>query len=361
MKHGKMIRSLLFAAAGAALSLTGCRAPNYTGRKAKEIAAKYRTEAELWFETNEPGAVIQTCEAYNAGVDLLAAVRGHYKKDGKSWYYVYDYYNHDMYTSEGYDACCDMIAAETMKGLGIDPATADSFFTGFSFSTKNENDNFKSVPIAPEDSEYHSTLLEKMLPADIDPETYANAVLDGEVVFSYSIYSYDGIIPEYDASRFELYPNLGAVNYYADIDVTEGFDGIFKERQSSSSLTKYRAHFTEIGDGFYGGYVIQEGRGEYEDRLEVESGKGEFTLRIPEQAEPVLFTGKDRKFSSIFKNGEGKEIEVKSGEMKNYKEACPGRDDFLIFENSYLVRNSVNECYRRMRIVSVEGEYRFVY
>ena len=72
-----------------AFVISGCFPPNYSKEQAKKIVSEHKHEALAWFSKNMPAAKPDSdCEAYATELNLLGAIKGSYKVNGKSYDYV---------------------------------------------------------------------------------------------------------------------------------------------------------------------------------------------------------------------------------------------------------------------------------
>mgnify|MGYP003296764774 CR=1 FL=1 len=126
--------TLMLTILATAFLISGCLPPNYTKEKAKEIAKANQKEALAWFAANMPDAKPDSdCVAYEMGTDLLGAVKGSYKRNGRSNGYVYEYTNKKMYIGEGYDETCKIVQDKVLKDFGYTKQEAEINFHGYKF------------------------------------------------------------------------------------------------------------------------------------------------------------------------------------------------------------------------------------
>ena len=121
--------------------ISGCFPPNYSKEQAKKIVSEHKHEALAWFSKNMPAAKPDSdCEAYATELNLLGAIKGSYKVNGKSYDYVFDYNTKSMYVGEGYEEACALVKAAILKEFNYSAKETKVNFHGYSIKLKNEND-----------------------------------------------------------------------------------------------------------------------------------------------------------------------------------------------------------------------------
>lgn len=363
MKTQKKILLLLLSVT-LAMTLSGCTPPNYTRAKKKEVTKEHAAEAEAWFSAHMPEAKAEKGKAVADAVDLYAAITGTYKKDGKTYYYVYDYTGDRMYSDELFDEVSGLVTEKIREEASLSEETSVIHCLGHDFPLSYENDswNERSIPcdedgnpLKPE--EITGSRREMMVPLDEAPESFAEKVLAGEVSFQVAADCYVEEFPEYDPAVFEKYDaNFVGIWYYVPMD--GNFSGIYKNVYTGRGTDPYTAEITNLGGGLYGGWTfhgVPDFAGEigYEDL-----GKDGFSLTIPEKATPVLFSEKrKKKLQTYFTNSAGELVEYKLDEL--FRTSCPGKPDCYCLSTDFVTRAPLKYAYKAYRNGNGGGKYYF--
>ena len=288
---------LLCAALVSCLLLAGCMPSHYTPEQEKKIAQVHAADAASWFANNLPDATMNNdVQAYTAGLDLYAAVRGTYEYAGAPYPFIYDYYNQEMYLGHDHEAFTKEAAKLFAAEFDIDRDRLDINFWGIQFYTHLEND--RDVDYDTRDS----LVEEGLIPALVDPSDYAEElVYDGDYDFTVTVYGDE--IPEYDHTLFERMHGLDYLVYLRPI----GFDyaGTYRTFYSAKRAEYKQIVLTDKSDKVKAGYFYTI-REEYdedgnpvsrEDPLDGSSMNinclfdpdGIVSLMIPLGASPIIF------------------------------------------------------------------------
>lgn len=342
------------------LLVAGCLPPNYTKEKAQKIAKEHAPEAVEWFKQHKPAAKVDSSvEAYATGIDLLGAVKGEYKLEGKSYKYVYDYQAKKMYVGEGYKQACKLVEADILKELGYARANTEFNFHGFTFAAGNENDSTRGGYAEDQKKEkFLKSYQEELLPADLTSRAFADEALKANsgVNFPFFVDTYNENFPEYKPEVFKAHSNLGGIIGYIPIDCEKGFNGVYRKRYTKDKIIERVCHIEKIYDGLYGGY-FSTGE-EVEDKLIItRKDSKNFSMEIPANTKPVFFSKSSINLLHSFKNPAGNIIKNEANEV--YKTVCPGNKGCNLFSVDFMVKNNVPYCYDSMRVSYVQGKYDF--
>lgn len=338
------------------LVIVGCLPPNFTKEKAQKIAKEHYPEAVAWFKEHKPEAKVDSdYEAYNTGIDLLGAVKGEYKANGKSYKYVYDYKAKKMYVGEGYEQACKLVEDAILKEIGYAKENTEVTFHGYTFTASNENDDLRGR-YADEDKKVLNSYQEKLLPADMSPQAFAAEALKSKsnVNFPFYVTTYNEQFPEYKPQILQDHNNLGSIWCSVPIDCEKGFNGVCRKLYKADKVSADYCHVEKIYDGLYGGYVTRNGA--VQDKLIITRRDSKsFRMEIPENARPVFFSKSSVKLLHSFKNSAGKVIKNEQNEM--YKSSCPGNKSCSVFDVGLMTRNNVAYGYSSIYISYVKGVY----
>lgn len=342
--------------------ISGCLPPNYTKEKAKEIAKNHKNETLSWFTSNMQDAKPDNdVEAYETGVDLLGAIKGNYKRNGKSYKYVYEYTNKKMYIGEGYDETCKIVQNEILKDFGYTKEEAEISFHGYQFACKNENDDTKprynnEIEKAKELYSYQ----EKLMPADKTPEQFAKAILDinSKEKFDFYMHLYRDDFPAQQLEKQKQYKNLGSIWCSAKIDLTKQKQGFYEKVYLKDRIENRYYHIEKISDNLYGGYINYKGIPAEGDRLKISYKDGKhLTLEIPKSAKPILFSKNSLTLVHYFKNTKGDTIENIAEEM--YRSTKAGVKGFHQYDTDLFVKDDFSYGYTSIKVPLVGGVYTY--
>ena len=362
MKQKKKILLLLLSVI-LAMALSGCTPPNYTRAGKKEVTKAHAAEAEAWFSGHMPEVKVEKGKALADAVDLYAAITGTYHKDGKTYYYVYDYVGDRMYSDEHFDEVSAMVTEKILREASLPGEATVMNYLGHTFPLSYANDSWNEQSL-PRDKdgkpldpgEITGNRREEMVPLDEDPAAFAEKVLTGEVTFEFAADCYVEQFPVYDPAVFEKYGNFIGVWYRVPMD--GNFSGIYKNIHTKNGEDPYYAGITNLGDGLYGGWIyrgVPDFAGEigYEDL-----GKEGFSLTIPEEATPVLFSEKRKKKpETYFTNSAGEHVEYKLEEL--FRTSCPGHPDCYCLSTDFVTRAPLKYAYKTYRNANGGGKYYF--
>ena len=340
--------------------ISGCLPPNYSKEKAKEIAQAHQKDALGWFEKNMPDAKPdKECEAYQTGIDLLGAVKGEYKRNGKTHKYVYEYTNKKMYVSEGYDDTCKIVENIVLKDFGYTKEESEVSFHGYQFVAKNENDaTRRRNPDEKEPKEIYS-YQEKLMPAGITPEEFAKALLDPDTKekFDFYIHLYRDGFPEQQLDKQKKYKNLGSVWCNRKIDLINEPQGIYEKVYLKKEIKNRYYHIVKISDDLYGGYITQAQMPKGKDGVSYKYNKDRLTLIIPDGSQPIIFSKKALTLVHAFKNGKGDLIENVAEEMHRAKKG--NISGYHQYSTELFIKDDFSHGYQSIRVPLVKGVYNY--
>lgn len=342
--------------------LSGCLPPNYSKEKAKEIAKAHQKEAIAWFASNMPEAKPEeTVEAYEMGTNLLGAVKGSYKHNGKSYKYVYEYTNKKMYLGEGYKETCKIVEASLLEALGYSKQEAEVDMYGYQFPGKNENDapkkqfeeQFKNV------KEFYSNQ-EELRPADKTPEQFAKAILaaDTKEKFTCYVHLYREAYPPYQSDKLLQHPNLGSIWCNAKLDLAKNPQGIYQKVYLRDKIQEGYYHIEKITEDLYGGYITFKGKPLPADKLKITlKDKKHLILEVPENSTPVFFSKSNVTLVHYFNNVKGQQIENVVEEM--YRASKVGIKGYHMYSTELFVKDDFSYGYKTLRVPLVKGVYNY--
>jgi len=337
--------------------ISGCLPPNYSKEQAKKIATEHKPEALAWFAQNMPAAKPDAdCEAYETGVDLLGAVKGSYKNNGKSYDYVFDYNNKKMYVGEGYEETCAIVKAAILKEFNYSSKEAKVNFHGYSFKLKNENDNPRNHMKFEQGKEISTKLL-KLIPAKTSPQEFAQKVLapDTNEVFKFYIDVYRDTFPKYEPEKQAKFKNLGLIMCFVPVDIEKDAQTVYKKYYSAKGVEEYVFHLTKVEEGFYAGYETKFFP-KLEDKAKVtKKAANHFLLEIPKTASPIFFSKDARMLVHSFKNPKGDLIENVIDDQ--FLQSVPGMAGFKQHGINLVVKNDYAHSYSATRVSLVGGKY----
>lgn len=342
--------------------ISGCLPPNYTKEKAKEIAKNHQQEALDWFAANMPEAKPDgDVDAYEMSINLLGAVKGKYKHNGKNYKFVYEYTNKKMYLGEGYKDTCKIVEESLLKDFGYSSQEAEVNIYGYQFPGKNENDaprkQFEEDNKAVK--EFYS-YQEELRPADKTPAQFAKDILaaDTKERFTCYLHLYRDYYPTLDRNKLLQYPNLGSVWCNAKLDIIKQPQGIYQKVYLKDKTQEGYYHIEKITDDLYGGYITVKGKNLPNDKLKVNFKDDKFiTLEIPENSTPVLFSKKNLTLVHYFKNVKGEQIENVVDEM--YRDSKAGIKGYHMYDTELFVKDDFSYGYKNMRVSLVKGVYNY--
>lgn len=343
--------------------ISGCLPPNYSKEQAKKIAQEHRQEALNWFATNMPNAKPDSdVEAYETGTDLYGAVKGNYKRDGKSHKFVYEYTDKKMYIDEGYEETCKIIEATVLKDFGYTKDESVVSFHGYKFKAKNENDNprknrFQDNAVPPKALYSYQ---EKLIPADKTPEQFAKAILapNTEENFDFYIHLYRDNFPEQQLEKQKRYQNLRSIWCSTKIDLTKQPQGIYEKVYLTDKITDRYYHIEKINDGLYAGYISFTGFPAKGDKLKIDYKEGKhLTLTIPEGAKPIIFSKNSMNLVQYFKNTKGDTIHNIAEEL--FKTSIPGVKGYHQYSTELFVKDNLSYGYSHLTVPLVKGVYTY--
>jgi len=325
-----------------AISLTGCMPPEFTKEHAKELAREHQGDATQWFAANRPDAKIgKKCTSVDDGVNLYSLIKGTYKESGKTHNYIYNYDDGVMYLDENYAEACDLITQLTCERMGLVQERSTFHFEGLDIPAVSQNDEPDAYYPAQSSITANS---KKVLPADFGAQQFAEAAVDGNTAFEYSIWNYGEVIPAFDPSVFEKFPNLMSIDYFAPVQLEGGgqYSSIWYD--ATWKCDRY-CYLEKASEDMYVGYTYMvDDRGAVsadvsgeESICEMpgqefsysEKGDGEIELTIPEDADILIFSTKKRKFTQHFVNSAGKNVTENLVTMQTRD--CPGMKGHIIY------------------------------
>lgn len=340
--------------------ISGCLPPNYTKEKAKEIAKVNQKEALAWFSTNMPDAKPDSdCEAYEMGTDLLGAVKGGYKRNGKSNKYVYEYTHKKMYIGEGYKETCKIVQDKVLKDFGYTQQETEMSFHGYRFPGKNENDAPRGGTQNDNAKEFYS-YQEELIPADKTPKQFADAILAPNSLekFDFYIHLYRDDFPLQQLEKQKLYKNLGSIWCSTKIDLTKQPQGIYEKVYLKDRIEERYYHIEKITDDLYGGYINHKGKPADGDKLKIKYTGGKYlTMEIPKQAKPIFFSKKAMTLVHYFKNPKSDTIENVAEEMyRSQKATIKG---YHQYSTDLFVKDDFSYGYTSIKVSLVDGVYNY--
>lgn len=340
--------------------ISGCLPPNYSDEKVKEIAKNHQKDALAWFQKNMPDATPgKDCKAYKTGIDLLGAVKGDYKRNGKTYQYVYEYTNNRMYISEGYDEACKIVEDIVLKDFGYTKEESEVSFHGYQFAAKNENDaTRRRNPDEKVPKEIYS-YQEKLMPAGITPEEFAKALLDPNTKekFDFYIHLYRDDFPAQELDKQIKYKNLGSVWCNKKIDLMKEPQGIYEKVYLRKGVEDRYYHIEKISDDMYGGYLTTKGLPKNGDKLKIKYTGDRLTLEIPEGTQPVIFSKRALTLVHAFKNVKGDLIENVAEEMYRSKHAKV--NGYHQYSTYLYVKDDFSYGYKSITVSVVKGVYNY--
>lgn len=341
--------------------ISGCLPPNYSKEKAEKIAKEHQPEALAWFSKNMPDAKPDSdCKAYEMGTNLLGAVKGSYKRNGKSYKYVYEYTNKKMYVGEGYEESCRLVEDIVLKDFGYSKEEAEVSFHGYKFIGKNENDKPRgNYEEQKEEKEFYSDQ-EKLRPADKTPEQFAQAIVDPDTKekLDFYIHLYRDTFPEQQLEKQKRYKNLGSIWCNVKIDLTKENQGAFAKVYLKNKVQDRYYHVEKIADGLYGGYISVNGLPEAGDKLRTDYKPGKYLiLEIPKGTKPVIFSNSSLNLVHRFKNSKGDTIEVVAEEL--YKSSKTGINGYHQYDTGLFLKDNISYGYSHITTPLVGGIYRY--
>lgn len=344
------------------LMLSGCLPPNYSKEKAKEIAKTHQKEVLAWFSANMPDAKPDSdCEAYETGVNLLGAVKGSYKRNGKSYRYAYEYTNKKMYIGEGYEESCKIVEDMVLKDFGYTKQETEVSFHGYQFAAKNENDDPKAKfrDEYSDVKEFYSSQ-EKLRPAAMTPQQFAEAVVapDTKEKLDFYLHLYRDNFPEWQQEKQKRYKNLGSIWCSTKIDLTQQAQGVYERIYLRDRIEDRYYHIEKIAEGLYGGYISFKGMPKSGDKLKFSYKDGKYlTLEIPKETKPILFSKNSLTLVHYFKNPKGDTIENVAEEM--YKSKQVGINGYHQYSTELFVKDNLSYGYTNMVVPYVGGVYKY--
>lgn len=337
--------------------ISGCFPPNYSKEQAKKIVSEHKHEALAWFSKNMPAAKPDSdCEAYATELDLLGAIKGSYKVNGKSYDYVFDYNTKRMYVGEGYEETCALVKAAILKEFNYSAKETKVNFHGYSIKLKNENDKPRN-PKQIDQSKEISTKLLKLVPAKISPQEFAQKVLapDTNEVFKFYIDVYGASFPKYEPEKQAKFKNLGLVMCFVPVDIEKDAQTVYKKYYSVKGVEEYVCHLTKVEDGFYAGYETKWSS-KLEDKAKVtKKASGHFLLEIPKTATPIFFSKEKKMLVHSFKNPKGNLIENIIADK--HTASVPGMAGFKQHGLELVVKDEYAHSYSATSVSLVGGAY----
>lgn len=341
------------------LAVAGCLPPNYSKDKAKKIVEDHQQEAFAWFQQQLPETQVdKKVEPYATGIDLLGAIRGEYKYKGKTYKYVYSYSDKKMYVSQGYDQVCELVKSKVLQELGYSTAETSFEFQGYTFEAANENDTPKRSDNESKDGKRLRSSSEKLVPAWLTPEQFAQAVLapNTEERFNFFVNVYRDQFPERPTAALDKFKNLGTVWCHRPIDLAKEPQGICSKLYNHKQGKTWSYHVTKVSDDLYAGYLAYKDL-PVEDKLKVtKKSDKEFTLEIPEHCKPIFFSKKALTLVHSFKGAAGNEVNNVADEM--YKSSYPGRKDVHTYGSHFSLVGDYT-AYDTLTVNLVKGVYNF--
>lgn len=247
-----------------------------------------------WLKENRPGSQMISVNAFGS-VNLYSAVKGQFRYDGNKFTFVYDIANGTMYTDERFEEACTSIRDAAAVRLGLDPDKTVMYSFGMSFLPVSEND--APAQWATPAGELIQTQAEKILPADADPEMFAEIVMSGEQEFVYHLDYYDNDFPIFDPQMLELCPSLSKVALHREI--TPGMTGVYSRTYAKDGIWQEYCHIEKLEDGLYGGWICSH-EPEEDSLVFTRTGRKSFTVQIPAHTELVLLSEKEVRFIHTF-------------------------------------------------------------
>lgn len=342
--------------------LSGCLPPNYTKEKAEKIVKDHKQEALAWFSQNMPDAKPDSdCKAYEMSTDLLGAVKGSYKRNGKNYNYVYEYTNKIMYIEEGYKETCRIVEDAILKDFGYSKQEAEISFHGYQFLGKNENDQPRgnSQDKGSDIKEFYS-YQEKLKPANKTPEQFAKAILasDTKDKFDFYIHLYRKDFPKQQLEKQKQYKNLGSIWCNVEIDLTEQNQGVYEKIYLKDKILERYYHIEKIADGLYGGYISTNGVPSGGDKLKTDYKEGKYlVLEIPKGTKPIVFSNESMTLVHQFKNSKGEVINVAAEEM--YKSRKAMINGYHQYDGELFLKDNITYGYTHITTPLVNGIYRY--
>lgn len=340
--------------------ISGCIPPNYSSEKAKEIAQAHQKDAFAWFQEHMPDAKPdKDCAAYQTGIDLLGAVKGEYKRNGKTHKYVYEYTNKKMYVSEGYEDTCKIVKDIVLKDFGYSNDESEVSFHGYQFLAKNENDAPRRRDSEEKEAKELYSYQEKLMPAGISPKDFAKTLLDPNTKekFDFYIHLYRDDFPEQQLEKQMRYKNLGSIWCSKKIDLANNPQDIYEKVYLRKEIKNRYYNIVKITDDIYGGYITHVKLPQGKDEVKYKYTKDGLTLTIPDGAQPIIFSKKELTLVHAFKNGKGDLIENVAEEMFRAKKGTV--KGYHQYDTELFIKDDFSHGYKSIRVPLVKGVYNY--
>lgn len=341
--------------------ISGCLPPDYTKEKAEKIVKDHQHEALAWFQQNMPDAKPDSdCKAYEMSTDLLGAVKGKYKRNGKSYDYVYEYTNKKMYIGEGYEEACKIVGENVLKDFGYNKQETEISFHGYQFLGKNENDNPRgNFQDKKNNAKEFYSYQEKLRPADKTPEQFAKSILDPNTKekFAFYIHLYRKDFPVPQQEKQKRYKNLGSVWCNIAIDPVKQPKGIHQKIYLRDRIENRYYHLEKIDDDLFAGYMLYKGEPK-SDKMSFSYQKGkQLSLNVPQGAKTLIFSKKALTLVHTFKNSKGDLIENVAEEM--YKSTGDRIKGYHMYSTDLLVKDDFPYGYTDKYVTFRGGVYNY--
>ncbi|MCQ2512880.1 MAG: hypothetical protein MJ092_05810 [Lachnospiraceae bacterium] len=360
MKKRKNLFLWLITIMMAALLFTGCTPPNYTGEAVDKIENEHYQDVVDYFARNLPNAqVSKKFHAYRTPVDLYQAIEGNYKIDGVSHKYIFDYVNGQLYTDQYYEEACQMIRNRIYQEFHLEEEKTKSTFLGLNLYLHFANDQEKhGLNDMFYEGEEEGLCVAFVLPFNVRPEDFAKQALDGEVTFEFMVTAYVEEFPEYDAVQYDKYHNLMGIWYTIPVIKEDSeFYGAYEKAYSWNWCHEKFCHLKEVEDGFYVGYEYN-GTPDFEDRLEfTRDNETSFTITIPEDTSPLIFSEWKKDYIVRFHNSAGEEKESDVYAMT--RNDCRGFKNYYIFDAEFIADKEIHYGGYYWKLSSAHGRYSF--
>jgi len=339
--------------------ISGCLPPNYSDQKAKDIEKTYTKDALAWFQKNMPDATPdKECKAYISGSDLLGALKGEYKRNGKTYKYIYEYTDKKMYTSEGYKDTCKIIEDTVLKDFGYSKAETEVSFHGYQIVAKNENDAPKKQ-FGDKQPQKITTAQEKLTPANITPAEFAKNILDPNTKekFDFYIHLYRDDFPEQQVEKQNKYKNLGSIWCNKKIDLVKNSEGIYEKVYLKKEIKNRYYNIVRITDDLYVGYIANVDMSKNGVKPNFEYTQDKLTLKIPANTQPIIFSKKALTMVHSFKNAKGELIENVVEEMFKWEKA--EIKGYHQYSTELFLKDDFSHGYEPLRVPMVKGVYNY--
>ena len=344
------------------LLISGCTPPDYSDDKAKKIVSEHSQEATDWFQKNLPDAKVdKKVEAFATTNSLLAAVKGSYIRNGRSYGYVYAYRDKKMYVEEGYEESCKLIKQRILKEMGLTEQETVVKLHGYTIVADSENDKprEKENNASKNGSRKLGIGAQKLKPAAMTPQEFADAVLAQNTKESLDFYLhvYKNVYPEPKQELLAKYKNLGAVFYNVPVDVTKNEMVVSQKIYNSKGVKVSYCRFAKINNYLYGGYISPQGR-PAEDKIKVHNQDDKnFTLEVLADSKVVFFSTKEVKLVHHFQNANNQLIENEAKKLSRSPVAALA--DCHEYDGNIVVKDNVFQGYTSLRVPRVKGIYEF--